>query len=93
MLSWYKGVDMKRTSFRKELETLINSHCKENGSNTPDFILAEYLLSCLNTWDKFTIQRDKWYGHKSLAPGNPFLSDEYPCCCEPVKGIEKYKKG
>lgn len=33
--------------FVKELETLINMHSMENGSNTPDFILANYLKDCL----------------------------------------------
>jgi len=43
--------------FRKELETLINKHSMENGSNTPDFILAEYLTDCLHAFDKATNQR------------------------------------
>ena len=49
-------------SFRVELETLINRHSKENGSNTPDFILADYLVDCLNIFDKTMQVRDKWYG-------------------------------
>jgi hypothetical protein len=32
---------MDMTEFRKELETTINCHSRENGSDTPDFILAE----------------------------------------------------
>ena len=34
-------------SFRKELSELINRNSMENASNTPDFILAEYLVNCL----------------------------------------------
>ncbi len=37
--------------FRKELEVLINRHSKENGSDTPDFILAEFLDGCLSAFD------------------------------------------
>ena len=48
--------------FRKELEILINKHSKENGSNTPDFILSEYLVGCLNNFDKTIKQRDEWFG-------------------------------
>lgn len=33
--------------FVKELQTLINQCCLENESNTPDFILAEYVRNCL----------------------------------------------
>ena len=34
-------------TFEKELENLINIHSMENDSDTPDFILAEYLRKCL----------------------------------------------
>jgi len=48
--------------FKKELETLINKHSIENGSDTPDFILAEYLCNCLESFNSVSIQRDNWYG-------------------------------
>lgn len=48
--------------FRKELESLINKYSKENGSNTPDFILAEYLEDCLKAYNRAINQRDNWYG-------------------------------
>jgi len=40
-------------------------HCKysiERGSNTPDFILAEYLKQCLETFDMCIRRREEWYG-------------------------------
>lgn len=49
-------------TFRKSLEFLINSYSKENGSNTPDFILAEYMSNCLDAFDKAVEAREKWYG-------------------------------
>lgn len=49
--------------FRKDLEHIINCHSKENGSNTPDFILANFLLSCLHAFDHATNWRSEWYGH------------------------------
>ena len=49
-------------TFRKELEEVINRHSMENGSNTPDFILAEYLDDCLQNFDKTSRAREKWYG-------------------------------
>lgn len=45
-------------TFISELRALLNRHSKENTSNTVDFILAEYLAACLNTWDYFTRYRD-----------------------------------
>ena len=39
---------MATTEFRQELESLINRHSMENASNTPDWILADYLAACLD---------------------------------------------
>lgn len=47
--------------FRLELQALINKYSAENGSDTPDFLLAEYLVSQLNTWDQYVIRREQWY--------------------------------
>lgn len=48
------------TEFQKELQSLLNQHCAENGSDTPDFILAAYLLDCLAAFDRATRTRDEW---------------------------------
>ena len=48
--------------FYKELEVLINKYSKENASNTPDWILAQYLLGCLSAFETATQQRETWYG-------------------------------
>lgn len=50
-------------SFRGKLENLINAHSMENGSDTPDFILAEFLADSLRAFDKATKERSRWYGH------------------------------
>jgi hypothetical protein len=55
-------------SFREQLGRLLNTHSKEAVSNTPDFILAEYLTECLVAFDRATIKREKWYGVE-LTPG------------------------
>jgi hypothetical protein len=49
------------TKFREDLEILINQNSKENGSNTPDFILADYLADCLDAYDKAVTRRTEWY--------------------------------
>jgi len=49
--------------FRDELQSLLNHWSKENGSNTPDFVLAAYLAACLEAFDAATQEREKWYGH------------------------------
>lgn len=59
--------------FRSELSSLLNKCCRENGSNTPDFILAEYLGDCLRAFDVASRAREKWYGKSLTIGGN---SDE-----------------
>lgn len=49
-------------SFEKELRSLLNMHSMENESETPDGILASYLISCLDAFNKATNSREKWYG-------------------------------
>jgi len=49
-------------TFKKELEHLINRHSVENESDTPDFILAEYIRRCLDAWNFCIVQRDTWWG-------------------------------
>lgn len=53
-----------REGFRKEIDNLLNRHCRENGSDTPDFILAEYLVDCLEVFDKATRRRTDWYSDR-----------------------------
>lgn len=48
-------------NFKKELEILINRYSLENASNTPDFLLAEYLYNCLNAFNLTTQQRTSWF--------------------------------
>jgi len=49
------------SDFERELSELINKHSKENESDTPDFILAEYLNGCLTNFNEATNARRKWY--------------------------------
>lgn len=51
-------------TFREEIQDAINRHSKENASNTPDFILAEFLEICLKAFDKAVTQRETWYERK-----------------------------
>jgi hypothetical protein len=38
--------------FKRQLETVINCLSMENNSNTPDFVLANYLVDCLTAFDE-----------------------------------------
>lgn len=68
-------------ALKDELIDLINKKSRENTSNTPDFILGEYLMNCLESFEKAIKSRDSWYG-VHLEPG--FLAF--------LKEIEKLNK-
>jgi hypothetical protein len=53
----------------EDLAAVINAHGLENGSNTPDFLLARFLERCITTWDRATRERDDWYLGRMMAPG------------------------
>jgi len=53
-------MDVKNIELRKDLAALINKHSRESESNTPDFILANYLAACLDAFDAALAAREKW---------------------------------
>lgn len=48
----------RNSEFLRELTALINKHSMENQSNTPDFVLAKYLVGCLDNFAIATAGRD-----------------------------------
>lgn len=57
-------------TFREELKQLINRHSMENGSNTPDHLLADFLSSSLEAFDRAVVGRDHWYGKPNYPGAN-----------------------
>lgn len=49
------------TPLRDAIRDALNRHSAENGSHTPDFILAGYLTDCLAAFDRATALRTSWY--------------------------------
>lgn len=41
-----------------KLRDLLNMHSRENCSNTPDFVLAEFMISCLDAFELAVNRRD-----------------------------------
>lgn len=70
---------MNKILFRKDLQNLINIHSIENGSNTPDFILADYLMTCLSNFEETVKVREKWYGRD----GTFLTKDKSPTTISP----------
>lgn len=56
-------------AFEKDLEHLLNKHSMENDSNTPDFILAHFLVECLQCWNDAVPARENWYGRTPKVIG------------------------
>lgn len=57
--TWYNVDTRQKDAFRKEIEQAINRNSLENGSNTHDFILADYLMDCLAAFDKAVNHRTR----------------------------------
>lgn len=62
---------MSARGFREKLVALINAESRENGSNTPDFILANYLAGCLQLFDGAVNSRERWYSREPSLIGEP----------------------
>lgn len=56
------------SEFEDQLAGLLNRYSLENGSNTPDFILAEYLKRSLENFNLTSRARERWFG-KELRIG------------------------
>ena len=52
-----------------ELSHLLNRHSAESESDTPDYLLAGFLMQCLRAWNSTTQQREIWYGRN--RPNTP----------------------
>jgi hypothetical protein len=62
-------------TFEERLRHLINCNDVECMSDTPDFILAKYIIGSLKVWDETVKARDKWYNikcHGSLVEVSDF---------------------
>lgn len=58
---------MMEPSFYDELVSLINRHGIDNTTDTPDFLVASYLESCITSLSRVVEMRDKRAGRQTLA--------------------------
>lgn len=80
--------DDRMTDFERELKGLINKYSKENGSNTSDWILAEFLSQVLDSFDYAVNKRDRWYG-VALYPGWSTVPEGTPEVTTPHKILKE----
>lgn len=57
----YENKLLYNSEFYRELVDIINKHSIENYSDTPDFILANYLIDCLNAFNNASNNRKNWF--------------------------------
>jgi hypothetical protein len=53
------------TNLYEELTKILNMFSIENESNTPDYILALYMLACLRAFNDAVNERTSWYKNES----------------------------
>ena len=63
-------------SFQEEIRWVINKCAKENDSDTPDFILAQYLIDCINAYAKAVRSRDNHFDYEPWSGGTDDDEDE-----------------
>ena len=51
----------RRLAFKKDLSGLINAFGLDNDANTPDYILADYLMDCFNVYRATKEANDRWH--------------------------------
>ena len=51
----------KLEAFKKDIAYVINKHSMECDSNTPDYVLADFLYRCLSAFHKGTNNRTEFY--------------------------------
>lgn len=47
----------ERSDLEKDLTDVLNKHSAENGSDTPDYVLAKYLIRCLAAYNSAVKER------------------------------------
>jgi len=47
-------------SLQNDIEHVLNSHCAEHESDTPDFVLAHFLYGCLEVFNQTVNMRANW---------------------------------
>lgn len=65
-------------TFETELSALINKYSEDNFAETPDFLLAQFLTSCIRAYGVATKRREEWFGRGRRATGVTGEAPEIP---------------
>lgn len=58
-------------TFETQLRRLLNTWSREASSNTPDFVLCQFMARSLEAFDGAVNARDRWYGFKPFDANAP----------------------
>lgn len=53
---------MNDENLKQQFRTIMNIYGIDNECNTPDYILAEYLIDCLKSYKKIHNANRTWHG-------------------------------
>ena len=78
----------KELKFIREIANVINCNSFENRSDTPDFIVAEYMFNSLKAFEAVNNRRETWYGRAEIKvcdgiPVDPNVEDLQVYHCPP----------
>ena len=68
----------REDAFGRDLAALINRYSLEGLSNTPDFLLADYLIACLKAYSESVNKRENWYGRERKF----WATGDAPCAAQ-----------
>lgn len=63
----------KEVKLGADIRKLLNGCSRENKSDTPDYILASYLMTCLNAYEVAINKRDAWFGFSPFEDIDAFV--------------------
>ena len=58
------------STLEQQISELLNQHCEENRSDTPDFVLAMFLRRSLDAFHEAVRLREDYYGRQATALHN-----------------------
>ena len=78
-------------NLRGKIAHALNCHSAENASNTPDDVLADFLLDCLEAWDAGVKAREAWHGRPAPECAGPEMPTVGTYQVKGIPGVAEIK--
>jgi len=66
------------STLEEDLAEVLNRHNQENASDTPDYLLARFLVRCLDAWNATQQERTAWYSRGREETPEPWPGPSAP---------------